>query len=273
MNKKCVLEMNNVNFSYNGVQNTLNNISFKIYQGDYICVVGPNGSGKSTLSKIISALLKPSSGEIYINGELMVPGNFNRLRKNIGVIFQNPDNQFIGITGCDDIAFGLENYKVKHEVMDTIINQASTIIGINSFNEKEVFELSGGQKQKVAITSIIALSPNIIIFDESTSMLDPKNKLAIKKLMKWLQIEYNKTIISITHDMEELVNATKILCINKGNLVRFDTLDTYVKDYNFLIDNKMDLPKNLKLIKLLNEKGFKLEPSLDNDKLVRDLCK
>ncbi len=273
MSTNKVLSLENICFSYDKKRQTLNNISFDVYDGDYICVVGSNGSGKSTLSKIISALIKPSSGTISILGEPVTPSNLYRLKKNIGVIFQNPDNQFIGITTEDDIAFGLENYKINHSMMKPIIFNTAEIMNISHLMTKEVFEMSGGQKQKVAITSVIALIPKIIIFDESTSMLDPKSKLGIKQLMKELQTKYGKTIISITHDMEELRQSTKILCLNKGVVAKYGKLDEFVKNQNFLLDNKLDLPSNMKLIKALNEKGFKLESTLDEDKLVRDLCK
>ncbi len=273
MDTKKVLSLNNVNFSYDNKRLTLKDISFDVYDGDYICIVGSNGSGKSTLSKIISTLIKPSSGTISIMGEVVNSHNAFRLKKHIGVIFQNPDNQFIGITTEDDIAFGLENYRVSNSMMKPIIYNAAEIMGIEHLIKKEVFEMSGGQKQKVAITSVVTLIPSIIIFDESTSMLDPKSKLAIKELMKELQTNYGKTVISITHDMEELKQATKILCLNQGVLAKYGKLEEFVKNQKFLLDNKLDLPSNMKLIKLLNESGLKLESTLDEDKLVRDLCK
>ncbi len=268
-----VLSLKNICFSYDKKRQTLSDISFDVYEGDYICIVGSNGSGKSTLSKIISALIKPNSGEMRILGKVVTAANVYQLKKNIGVIFQNPDNQFIGITTEDDIAFGLENYNINHSMMKPIIHNTSQIMNISHLMTKEVFEMSGGQKQKVAITSVIALVPKIIIFDESTSMLDPKSKLAIKELMKELQTKYGKTIISITHDMEELKQSTKILCLNKGVVAKYGDLNEFVKNQSFLLDNKLDLPSNMKLIKALNDKGFKLESTLDEDKLVRDLCK
>lgn len=273
MPSKVVLSLKNICFSYDNRIRSLDDISFDVHEGDYICIVGSNGSGKSTLSKIISTLIKPSSGSIAIMGEVVNSANAYRLKKHVGVIFQNPDNQFIGITTEDDIAFGLENYRVNNSMMKPIIYNAADVMNISHLIHKEVFEMSGGQKQKVAITSVVALVPHIIIFDESTSMLDPKSKLAIKDLMKELQVKYGKTVISITHDMEELKQATKILCLNKGKVAKFDQLDEYVKNQNFLLDNKLDLPANMKLIKLLNDKGFKLESTLDEEKLLRDLCK
>lgn len=273
ISNQVAIKLEDVNFSYDNVHPTLSNISFEIQKNEYICIVGSNGSGKSTLSKIIATLIKPNSGKYYIFDDLVRRQNVQNLKKRIGVIFQNPDNQFIGITSEDDIAFGLENYCVNNAMMRPIIYNAAEIMGITDLLTKEVFELSGGQKQKVAITSVVTLIPDIIIFDESTSMLDPKSKNAIKLLMKHLQTEYDKTIISITHDMEELIQATKILCLNQGKLVKFDTLDAFVNNYHFLVDNKLDLPNNLKLIKVLNEKGLNLKPTLETKKLVEQICK
>lgn len=270
---KPVLSLQNINFSYNNQYLVLDDVSFDIMPNEYICIVGHNGSGKSTISKVVAGLLKPQQGSIYIDGLKLTSSNINHLRKNIGVIFQNPDNQFIGITTEFDIAFGLENHKVKPEKMGMIIENSAKLIDITNLLKKEASDLSGGQKQKVAITSILALCPQVIIFDESTSMLDPYSKIQIKKLMKRLQTEFHRTILSITHDMEELKNATRILCMNKGKVAKYDTLDFYINNYNFLIENSLDLANNLRLSKLLIEGGIKVKPTLDEDALVEQLCK
>ncbi|MGL4951386.1 MAG: energy-coupling factor transporter ATPase [Mycoplasma sp.] len=271
--KKPILSLKDVHFSYNEKNWVLNGVSFDIYKGEYICIVGHNGSGKSTISKVVSGLVKPQKGEIYIKDILVSKKNVQQLRKAIGVIFQNPDNQFIGITAEDDIAFGLENYNVDPMKMQMIIENVADIINITDLIKKEAFDLSGGQKQKVAISSVLALTPEVIIFDESTSMLDPKAKKQIKNLMKTLQTDYKRTIISITHDMEELSNATKILCMHKGTIAKIDTLEYFVNDYNFLVENSLTLPNNLQLCKLLNDQGMDIKPSLNIDKLIGEICK
>lgn len=268
-----ILSVKNIKFSYNNDDYVLDDVSFDINAGEYICVIGHNGSGKSTISKMLSGLIKPLEGQLFLQGTEINSSNVQELRKKVGIIFQNPDNQFIGITTEDDIAFGLENYKIDPSKMKMLIDNTASIINIENLLTKEAFNLSGGQKQKVAITSVLTLVPQIIIFDESTSMLDPKAKLQIKELMKWLQINYKRTIISITHDMEELINADKLLCMNSGKVARYDNLNFFINDYNFLIENSLDLPNNLKLSKYLSERGLVIKPSLNKNELIEELCK
>ncbi len=277
--KSPIITFENIFFSYeHDVDNLetkyiLKGISFSINKGDYICIVGHNGSGKSTLSKILSCLLKPQSGNIYINSVLLNENNIDTLRRKIGIIFQNPDNQFIGLTTEDDIAFGLENYCVKSSKIKEIIHNSARVINITDLLNRESFNLSGGQKQKVAITSSIALFPEIIIFDESTTMLDPKSKRDVINLMKFLQKQHNITIISITHDMEEIKNASMILCVKQGKVAKFCTVGELVNDYKFLKESKLDLPFNLKLLKLLKDNGLKVKLALDDKQLVSEICK
>lgn len=251
----------------------LDDVSFDVQPNDYVCIVGHNGSGKSTISKVIAGIVKPKEGNIYIDNQKLTYKNLLPLRKKIGFIFQNPDNQFIGITTEDDIAFGLENYKVRSEKMQFLIKNVAGVVDITNLLKKEASDLSGGQKQKVAISSVLVLTPEIIIFDESTSMLDPYAKLQIKALMKQLQTSYNRTIISITHDMEELKNATKILCMNQGKVARYAPIAEYIDDYEFLVKNSLELPISLKLCKALNNGGMKIKPSLKIDDVVREICK
>ena len=178
IDKKVAVKLSNVQFGYDHKTNNkvIKDLSFDIYDGEYICIVGSNGSGKSTISKIIFGLLKPWSGYIYIYGTLMTNLTLKSIRNRIGIVFQNPDNQFIGLTAEDDIAFGLENRLVNSLNMNDIIQQASSIVNVQHLLDLDAGKLSGGQKQRVAIASVLAMNPNIIIFDESTSMLDPTAK-------------------------------------------------------------------------------------------------
>lgn len=273
-NKPNIIQFKNIYFSYTDDNNfVLKNLSFDIYENEYICIIGHNGSGKSTISKVLAALLMPKSGNIYIKGKKLNQNNFQELKKNIGIIFQNPDNQFVGITSEDDIAFGLENYKIKNEYIQEIIDNSAKVIDITDLLKKEAHSLSGGQKQKVAITSILSLLPSIIIFDESTSMLDPKAKEELKFLMKELQKYNNKTIISITHDMEELNTADRILFMSEGTVLRFDTPKKMLFDYDFMKKNSLDVPYDLKLVHLLSESGAKFKPSLKHSDIVKQVSK
>lgn len=271
---KVVVEFKNVYFSYsNDLHYNLDNVSFQFHENEYICIIGHNGSGKSTISKVLSGLLKPAAGEILINGIAMNNNNVIQLKKNVGIIFQNPDNQFVGITAEDDIAFGLENYRVKQERMQDIIETSSKVIDITPLLKKEVHALSGGQKQKVAITSILSLLPSIIIFDESTSMLDPRAKNELKELMYFLKKELNKTIISITHDMEELKQADRIIFMSKGKVIADDVPLKLLFDYKFMKEHALDVPYDLQVLHLLREKGYKFENTIDHADIINKVVK
>ena len=193
--KEVAVEFNNINFSYNLDPNLLNlkNINFKIHENEYVCVIGHNGSGKSTISKVLTNILKPLSGEIKIFGTPINYYNNKFLRDNVGIIFQNPDSQFIGLTTEDDIAFGLENKKIDPLEMRNIINEVAKTIDITHLLDKDSISLSGGQKQRVAIASVLAMNPRIMIFDESTSMLDPRGKKELKQIMLDLKKHANSS--------------------------------------------------------------------------------
>ena len=216
MNK---IEVKNLSFSYKKDEPVLKHISFNIHEGSYVSIIGHNGSGKSTLARLLIGLLAPSDGEIYICGELATNKNIRSLRSKIGLVFQNPDNQFIGATVEDDIAFGLENRQVPREKMQEIIKKFAKRVGMDEFLTNEPSRLSGGQKQRVAIAGALALEPEIIIFDEATSMLDPKGKSDIKWLIDEMRkANPNLTILSITHDVEEAVLSDQVLVLNKGEI-------------------------------------------------------
>ena len=217
MNK---IELKNISFSYSRDESeVVKHVSFKVREGSYVSVVGHNGSGKSTLARLIIGLLAPNEGEIYIDDELLTNKSVRNLRKKIGLVFQNPDNQFIGATVEDDIAFGLENRRVPRKDMQEIINNYAKRVGMELFLTKEPSRLSGGQKQRVAIAGALALNPEILILDEATSMLDPKGKSDIRGLINEMKKNNpNLTILSITHDVEEAFDSDEVLVLNKGEL-------------------------------------------------------
>ena len=217
MNK---IELKNISFSYSRDESeVVRHVSFKVREGSYVSVVGHNGSGKSTLARLIIGLLAPNEGEIYIDDELLTNKSVRNLRKKIGLVFQNPDNQFIGATVEDDIAFGLENRRVPRNEMQEIINNYAKRVGMELFLTKEPSRLSGGQKQRVAIAGALALNPEILILDEATSMLDPKGKSDIRGLINEMKRNNpNLTILSITHDVEEAFDSDEVLVLNKGEL-------------------------------------------------------
>ncbi len=271
-NKK-VIELENIVFSYDKTNNVLNGVNFEIYENEYICIIGHNGSGKSTISKVLVGLLKPQEGTIKIYGETITYLNFHHLRNNVGIIFQNPDSQFIGLTARDDIAFGLENKKVKPSKMDEIIDNAAKIVHVDDLLHKDSVALSGGQKQRVAIASVLAMNPKIIIFDESTSMLDPKGKKELKEIMLDLKHNAKKTIISITHDMEEVLNADKVVVFKKGQVIRVGKPEEIFSDEEFLDSSALDFPFILKLSKMLKENNVPVNLTIDQNKLIEDIRK
>lgn len=247
MKNNVAIKVNSISFSYDENIRVLNDVTFEINDNEYVCIIGHNGSGKSTMSKILMGLLKPELGSMEIFGHQINHLNLMYLRQNIGIIFQNPDSQFIGLTPEDDIAFGLENKKINREEMQDIIQNVSNIIDIKDFLNIEANMLSGGQKQKVAIASILAMNPKIIIFDESTSMLDPKSKTELKRIYLDLKTKSKKTIISITHDMDEVLLCDKVIILEKGKLVKIGSPSEVFTDLEFLKNISLDFPFILKL--------------------------
>lgn len=273
--KKVAIKLSNVQFGYDRKNNikVIRDLSFEIYDDEYVCIVGSNGSGKSTISQIIFGLLKPWSGQVYIYGTLMTNLTLKSIRDKIGIVFQNPDNQFVGLTAENDIAFGLENRSVNSLNIGKIIDHAANIVDVKHLLHFNAGRLSGGQKQRVAIASVLAMNPSIIIFDESTSMLDPTAKKEIKKLMFLLRHRYHKTVISITHDMEEIINADRVLVIKEGTIQKFDKPSIVFENEDFLKNNSLSFPFALNLSKLLKDKYKKFPLTLDSNKLAEEVVK
>ena len=265
------LEVNNLSFSYQTSKNTLSNISFSIEEGEYISIVGPNGSGKSTLARALVGLLNLKEGEIIVLGEQLNKKSLISIRRKMGMIFQNPDNQFIGATVEDDVAFGLENQNLRKEEMHSIIDHYLRKVNMSSFLDKEPSLLSGGQKQRVAIASMLSLSPSILIMDEATSMLDPRGRKEIRSLLEDIRKENPKlTIISITHDVEEASQSDRVMLLVNGKLIKFDKPEIVFKDSKELKDAHLSVPFFYELKDKLKEQGIDIEKDEDIRK-VRDL--
>ena len=213
------VEVKNLFFTYEEGTMTINDATFSVESGSYTTVIGHNGSGKSTIAKLLLGLLEKKSGTILIDGIEMSEENLKDIRKHIGIVFQNPDNQFIGSTVRDDIAFGLENQCVPQEEMDGIIEEYAERVGMTDFLEREPTQLSGGQKQRVAIASVLAMKHDILVFDEATSMLDPSGKRDINSLINDLHKDRNLTVISITHDIEEVAQSDNVIVIDHGKVL------------------------------------------------------
>ena len=237
-----LIEVKDICYSYDDKRNAVDGVSFSVPQGTYMTVIGHNGSGKSTLAKLLAGLLELKSGEIIIDNYKLNLENIPKIREKLDIVFQNPDNQFIGSTVRDDIAFGLENHLVPQEQMDDIINEFSKQVGVFDLLEKEPQNLSGGQKQRVAIAGVLAMKPSIIIFDEATSMLDPRGKKEIKRLIASLNEDEKFTIISITHDIEEVLQSDICLVMNKGKVFLHDIPSKVFEHGKELREIGLDIP-------------------------------
>ncbi len=267
-----LIEIKDVSYSYDDQKMAVDHVSFSIRQGDYVTIIGHNGSGKSTLAKLIAGLLPVKGGSILIGGLEVKEENIAKIRQRLGIVFQNPDNQFIGSTVRDDIAFGLENKQVPSADMDGIISEYAEKVGLTKFLSYEPQNLSGGQKQRVAIAGILAMRPDILIFDEATSMLDPKGKKEIKRLMYELAMGDDITIVSITHDIEEVLQSDDCVVLNKGKLFMHDEPKKIFSNAQKLRDIDLDVP----FIEQVRESFAKNRIKLRADDLkgmVEELCR
>jgi len=255
------IKVKNLSFSYNEKTNVLDDINLEINKGDWIAILGHNGSGKSTLAKTLVGLLEPKTGEIIIDEMILDENNTYEIRKKIGIVFQNPDNQFVGVTVRDDIAFGMENLCVPREEMLEKIDFYAKKVNMLEFLDKEPSNLSGGQKQRVAIAGILAMQSDIIIFDEATSMLDPYSREELIRYIKTLHKD-GLTIIMITHDINEALLADKILVMNKGKVYAFEETESIMKKKEIFTDSHLELPVALDLASSLE--------MTDNYKEIRD---
>ena len=267
-----IIKVENLCFEYEPGLKTIHNISFQIKKGEYVAILGHNGSGKSTIAKLLIGLLEKKSGNIIIDHKELNLENIYKIREKIGIVFQNPDNQFIGATVRDDIAFGLENICIPREKMDGLIERYAKRVRMDQFLDHEPTKLSGGQKQRVAIAGILAMSPSIIILDESTSMLDPRGRKEINELIRELKEDKEMTIISITHDIEEAKNADRILLLNKGEIVGDDQPETLLMNEKLLQDLHLDTPFALKVSRKLKAQGIQINETLNVEELEKQLC-
>ncbi|WP_373718310.1 energy-coupling factor ABC transporter ATP-binding protein [Jeotgalibaca porci] len=253
-----IVQLNNISFSYSeeDLRPALNNVSLSINRGEWIAVIGPNGSGKSTLAKTINGLIEADAGEVIIGGTKLTEESVWDVRRKVGMVFQNPDNQFVGSTVQDDVAFGLENIGVPREEMLERVAKAVKVVNMADFMDKEPARLSGGQKQRVAIAGIIALAPDIIILDEATTMLDPKGRREVIETIQQLKKEQNLTVISITHDIDEAAKANRIFVMQAGELKRIGTPEEIFSVGADIIDMGLDIPFPEKLKYQLARQGL-----------------
>ena len=217
---KSIIDVKNLSFRYKESQEyyDVKDITFHVKRGEWLSIVGHNGSGKSTTIRLIDGLLEAESGEIVIDGQRLTEENVWNIRRQIGMVFQNPDNQFVGATVEDDVAFGLENQGLSRQEMKKRVEEALDLVGMLDFKKREPARLSGGQKQRVAIAGVVALRPAILILDEATSMLDPEGRRELIDTVKGIRKDYDMTVISITHDLEEVAMSDRVLVMKKGEI-------------------------------------------------------
>ncbi|OZU87273.1 energy-coupling factor transporter ATPase [Virgibacillus indicus] len=217
--RKKIIEFRNVSFRYGDEQPwVLRNVSFDVYEKEWLAIIGHNGSGKSTIAKLMNGLLFPQEGEIIIDGQQVNDESIWSIRRDVGMVFQNPDNQFVGTTVQDDVAFGMENRGIPREEMIKRINETLSAVGMQEYHMTEPHRLSGGQKQRVAIASVLAISPKVLILDEATAMLDPKGRTEIMSTVSEVQDKNDLSLITITHDLHEVVQAERVIVMNNGEI-------------------------------------------------------
>lgn len=265
-----VVKLSHIDFRYYGSEvNSLTDVSLEIKEGEWVAIIGPNGSGKSTLAKIMNGLLVPAAGQVTIKDLTIDEETVWEARRSVGMVFQNPDNQFVGSTVEDDVAFGLENNGVPRQEMVSRIEEALAEVRMSEFKDKEPARLSGGQKQRVALASILALRPDIIILDEATSMLDPNGRQEVIAAIRKIKERFNLTVISITHDLDEASLADRILMMQGGRLVQDKKPEEIFLMGEQLVEQGLDVPFSQKLKDALAARGLDVPDNyLDEEALL-----
>ncbi len=253
----------------------LDHINIHVQEGEFIAILGHNGSGKSTFAKHINALLMPGEGTIYVNGyDVTNRKNIWNVRQSAGMVFQNPDNQIVGTIVEEDVGFGPENIGLSTSEIWRRVDESLEKVGMLEYRYESPNKLSGGQKQKVAIAGILALKPKCIVFDEPTAMLDPVGRKEIMEVMYELNKKEGITVILVTHNMEEVVNADRIFVMDKGSIVMEGRPREIFAQEEQLRKYKLDVPKATKIANELRKYGVNIDNTvLDIDELVVEIMK
>ncbi len=257
----------------NNVPPALDDINISIKKGEYIAILGHNGSGKSTFAKLLNMILIPTSGKIYIYGRDITSEDFTEddmynMRAKIGMVFQNPDNQLVATVVEEDVAFGPENLGLERPEIRRRVDNALAVVGMTNYAKHAPHKLSGGQKQRVAIAGIIAMKPDVIIFDESTAMLDPIGRHEVLNIMEKLNKEENITIINITHYMEEAARADRVVIINDGKIAKDSDPKSVFSEIDLLHSMGLEAPQGVELIYELRRLGY----DISEEVLSEDEC-
>jgi len=250
----------------------LKDISFSVAENESVAIIGHNGSGKSTIAKLMNGLLFPQEGEIWINGQQLTEESIWDIRREVGMVFQNPDNQFVGATVQDDVAFGMENRGIPRHIMEQRIQSSLEAVKMTAYLLTEPHRLSGGQKQRVAIAGIIAISPKVLILDEATVMLDPRGRNEIMETINQLTEQEELSLITITHDLQEVTQVERVIVLNKGEIWTTGTPRTILRNSKELQAIGLDVPFITDLSGKLSELGIMLENEpFTSEEMLEDL--
>lgn len=269
-----LLTLENVSFSYDKNIPVLKNVSLSVSEGEYVAIIGHNGSGKSTLAKLFNALIIPDQGKVIVDGfSSDDKKSVFEIRKRVGVVFQNPDNQLVASIVEDDVAFGPENLGVKREEIGKRIDFALSAVGMEKFRKSSPTRLSGGQKQRIAIAGVLALNPKILVLDESTAMLDPIGRKEVLEVVKKLNKEQKTTVITITHYMDEVVDCDRVLVVNDGEIAMSGEPREIFKEKAQLEKMGLELPFSARLAGALKENGVPIKDGVLTEQELKDcLC-
>lgn len=277
MTKDSIIKVNNISFTYPESDSpAIDNISFEIKRGSWTSIIGHNGSGKSTIIRLINGLLvadEKDNSYIEVDGTKLDDDSVWDIRDKVGVVFQNPDNQFVGATVADDVAFGLENRGVPRTEMLKIVPEAIKAVDMTEYTDTEPANLSGGQKQRVAIAGILAIKPKIIVLDEATSMLDPEGRDKILGIVQQMKQEYDLTVIAITHDIDEANMADNIIVMNDGKLITQGNATKVFSQVKLLKEIGLDVPFFQQVMDDLRSDSITIPETINSEEeLVKYLC-
>lgn len=270
-----IVELKNISFRYEeDGPSVIKNMSLEIDADKTTAIIGHNGSGKSTIAKLMNGLLAPDEGEIIVDGTKLTEETVWDIRRDIGMVFQNPDNQFVGTTVRDDVAFGMENRGFPRELMEKRIDDSLHSVRMEAYMDQEPHRLSGGQKQRVAIAGVIALQPKVMILDEATVMLDPLGREEMIQTINELREVEKLTLIMVTHDLEEIIKADHVIVLNKGEIWDQGTPLDVLSRGDELKEIGLDIPFTIALAKLLQQSGLAInEHVLTNEQLLAELAR